>query len=541
MSAIVETTQGLDSIPGQTFSHLPSRPPLGRSATRSNQQGRKSGPGRSPSPSSSGGRLGTMAVGTKGRIAPGLQHRLACLAGETPAESPVSTVPRGKMDQVEAERPAEGLGASPCVAVITTVGCSYCAKVKTALREENIPFEEVELSSNLELLRKIKETTGRRTVPQVFVGGQLIGGAEETIALMKEGDFQMEVLKAGNTLPLPPDLQQALLQAREEQQVIIEDGLKPMSMSAEEYQRLKEVAEAMREPESGILRRENKLGWVTYENSFTQGDAWRWLMEEEFVTTHEEADNTLTKLVLAHLVSPAETEGDPSLGPDMVLRLVAEAPPPRLGHPLNRHFMWVGPARPAAEVAEGLRQRILALYNTYLAPDGRGVNYKRLSQDPAFAEYVDATAELQKVDVSGLTRDERMAFYINTYNALVIHGLAVFGPAEGTIQRLSWFNAVKYDIAGMSFSANDIEHGILRGNRSSPASFGSLLGFKGGHYFRSDDPRVSQICLPMDPRIHFSLVCGAKSCPPIRVYTAEGLEEGLTAAACAFCEGAPLK
>jgi glutaredoxin 3 len=91
--------------------------------------------------------------------------------------------------------------------------------VKTALREENIPFEEVELSSNLELLRKIKETTGRRTVPQVFVGGQLIGGADETIALMKEGDFQMEVLKAGNTLPLPPDLQQALLQAREEQQV----------------------------------------------------------------------------------------------------------------------------------------------------------------------------------------------------------------------------------------------------------------------------------------------------------------------------------
>jgi hypothetical protein len=63
-------------------------------------------------------------VGTKGRIAPGLQHRLACLAGETPAESPVSTVPREKMDQVEAERPAEGLGASPCVAVITTVSAT---------------------------------------------------------------------------------------------------------------------------------------------------------------------------------------------------------------------------------------------------------------------------------------------------------------------------------------------------------------------------------------------------------------------------------
>jgi hypothetical protein len=34
----------------------------------------------------------------------------------------------------------------------------------------------------------------------------------------------------------------------------------------------------------------------------------------------------------------------------------------------------------------------------------------------------------------------------------------------------------------------------------------------------------------MDPRIHFALVCGARSCPPIKLYTPENLEEGLTAA-----------
>jgi Protein of unknown function, DUF547 len=42
----------------------------------------------------------------------------------------------------------------------------------------------------------------------------------------------------------------------------------------------------------------------------------------------------------------------------------------------------------------------------------------------------------------------------------------------------------------------------------------------------------------MDKRIHFALVCGAKSCPPIRVYTPDELDEGLDAAAAAFCEGA---
>ena len=40
---------------------------------------------------------------------------------------------------------------------------------------------------------------------------------------------------------------------------------------------------------------------------------------------------------------------------------------------------------------------------------------------------------------------------------------------------------------------------------------------------------------PVDARIHFALVCGAKSCPPIKLYAADTLDEGLDAAAEAFC------
>jgi hypothetical protein len=60
---------------------------------------------------------------------------------------------------------------------------------------------------------------------------------------------------------------------------------------------------------------------------------------------------------------------------------------------------WWGPrpARPAEAVAEDLRGRILALYDKYLSPDGKAVRYRVLKQDPAFWEYVDATAELQRV------------------------------------------------------------------------------------------------------------------------------------------------
>lgn len=61
--------------------------------------------------------------------------------------------------------------------------------------------------------------------------------------------------------------------------------------------------------------------------------------------------------------------------------------------------------------------------------------------------------------------------------------------------RLGWFSSIKYDIGGQEYSADAIEHGILRGNRPSPTSLSVLLGHpewsKG--YFKKDDPRLKQV------------------------------------------------
>ena len=57
---------------------------------------------------------------------------------------------------------------------------------------------------------------------------------------------------------------------------------------------------------------------------------------------------------------------------------------------------------------------------------------------------------------------------------------------------LYWFGAVKYSIGGLDFSANDIEHGVLRANAASPTSVGSLLGrpdWARGQ-FRANDRRL---------------------------------------------------
>ena len=61
------------------------------------------------------------------------------------------------------------------------------------------------------------------------------------------------------------------------------------------------------------------------------------------------------------------------------------------------------------------------------------------------------------------------------------------------------------------YSLHDIESGILRANRRPVATI-----FRP---FSKTDPRL-HIALPEpEPAIHFALVCGAKSCPPIKTYT----------------------
>lgn len=87
------------------------------------------------------------------------------------------------------------------------------------------------------------------------------------------------------------------------------------------------------------------------------------------------------------------------------------------------------------QVAADLRQRILALYDAHLSTNGRAVDYAAMKQDARFQDYVIATAELQQVELSGLDRQERMCFFINLYNAMIVHALTVYGPEANTLAR----------------------------------------------------------------------------------------------------------
>ena len=64
------------------------------------------------------------------------------------------------------------------VAILTREGCRYCVKAKKLLKDLGYDYSEVSLG-NANRSRIVGAITGKGTVPQVFVNGQLVGGLEE--------------------------------------------------------------------------------------------------------------------------------------------------------------------------------------------------------------------------------------------------------------------------------------------------------------------------------------------------------------------------
>ena len=66
----------------------------------------------------------------------------------------------------------------PSVAVFTKPGCPFCAKAKQLLQDKGLRYEEIVLGKDATTV-SVRAVTGKATVPQVFIGGQYIGGSEE--------------------------------------------------------------------------------------------------------------------------------------------------------------------------------------------------------------------------------------------------------------------------------------------------------------------------------------------------------------------------
>jgi glutaredoxin 3 len=75
------------------------------------------------------------------------------------------------------------------VKIYTTPICPYCIRAKRLLDTKGVPYEEIDVSADDQARIDLAERTGRRTVPQIFIGEHHVGGSDDLHALERAGEL----------------------------------------------------------------------------------------------------------------------------------------------------------------------------------------------------------------------------------------------------------------------------------------------------------------------------------------------------------------
>lgn len=76
----------------------------------------------------------------------------------------------------------------PIVKMYTTLVCPFCIRAKALLKQRGVEqIEEIRVDLDPEKRARMMQITGRRTVPQIFIGDTHVGGCDELMALDQRG------------------------------------------------------------------------------------------------------------------------------------------------------------------------------------------------------------------------------------------------------------------------------------------------------------------------------------------------------------------
>ena len=81
------------------------------------------------------------------------------------------------------------MSVSDKLKMYTTQFCPFCVMAKRLLAAKGVAVEEVAVDRDPEARAEMQELTGRRTVPQIFIGEKYLGGFHEIAALDHQGQL----------------------------------------------------------------------------------------------------------------------------------------------------------------------------------------------------------------------------------------------------------------------------------------------------------------------------------------------------------------
>lgn len=81
------------------------------------------------------------------------------------------------------------MNTKPKVVIYGSEHCSYCTAARMLLKRKGIDYEDVLVSRDKERMQEMQKRSGQRSVPQIFIGDQAVGGFDELHALDKSGQL----------------------------------------------------------------------------------------------------------------------------------------------------------------------------------------------------------------------------------------------------------------------------------------------------------------------------------------------------------------
>ena len=171
--------------------------------------------------------------------------------------------------------------------------------------------------------------------------------------------------------------------------------------------------------------------------------------------------------------------------------------------------------------------RILSIINLrYFDRNTKRFDYVGFIKSADYSHFQLTVRQFQSFDPANLHGySDQLAFWLNAYNAMVIHGVAeeIKNGQSHLSKNISirdfdgFYSNTAYQFGRFQLSLDDIEHGILRAN--ARRTF--------GRHFSRDHPAQQLVFGKVEPRIHMALYSACNSSPNLNVFRTEELEPQL--------------
>ncbi|OVA19342.1 protein of unknown function DUF547 [Macleaya cordata] len=133
--------------------------------------------------------------------------------------------------------------------------------------------------------------------------------------------------------------------------------------------------------------------------------------------------------------------------------------------------------------------------------------------------------QLAKVNPIHLSDNEKLAFWINLYNALIMHAYLAYGVPRSESKLFSLMQKAAYTVGGHSFSAAAIEYVILK--MQPPVHRPQTALLLGLQKLKVPEEQRNFSIDILEPLVAFALSCGMYSSPAVRIYSVENVREEL--------------